>query len=203
ACDRILVSSSFFGSPEFQLKGTFVFLFYKASFSAGDQNYLPEYADIATDLRRVTGATGDEVIAKRLDFTEDWITRPAFVSRFAGTTNAQYVDTLLADVNATLTTPDPTSGATRNSLVNDLNAGTKTRADVLRTIVESQEVNQKQFNFAFVAMQYYGYLRRKPEAAGYQAWLSYLNTHPTDFRTMVNGFMNSAEYKLRFGPNVP
>ncbi|PYS93505.1 MAG: hypothetical protein DMF64_04690 [Acidobacteria bacterium] len=204
ACDRILVSSSFFGSPEFQLKGTFVFLFYKASFGAANNpTFLPEYADIATDLRRVTGATGDEVVAKRLDFTEDFVTRAAFVSRYSSLTNAQYVDTLLANVNATLTTADPNSGATRNSLVNDLSTNAKTRADVLRTIVESQEVNQKQFNFAFVAMQYYGYLRRKPETDGYNAWLAYLNAHPTDFRTMVNGFMNSAEYKLRFGPNVP
>ena len=46
-------------------------------------------------------------------------------------------------------------------------------------------------------MQYYGYLRRKPEAAGYEAWLAVLRRG--DIRTMVNGFLNSAEYKLRFG----
>ena len=202
ACDRILVSSSFFGSPEFQLKGTFVFLFHKAAFgSASNPNYYPEYTDFSADLRRVTGATADEVVAKRLDFTEDFVTRPAFVNRYASMTNAQYVDTLLANVNATLTTPDPTSGVTRNSLVNDLNAGTKTRADVLRAIVESQEVNQKQFNFAFVATQYYGYLRRTPETVGYQAWLSVLQSG-ISFRTMVNGFMNSSEYRLRFGPDT-
>ena len=57
----------------------------------------------------------------------------------------------------------------------------------------------RQFNGAFVAMQYYGYLRRTPEAGGYQAWLNYLTAHPSDFRTMINGFMNSAEYRLRFG----
>jgi hypothetical protein len=56
------------------------------------------------------------------------------------------------------------------------------------------------FNQAFVAMPYYGYLRRTPESAGYNAWLNYINAHPTDTRTMVNGFMNSVEYRLRFGP---
>ena len=59
--------------------------------------------------------------------------------------------------------------------------------------------SDKRSNGAFVAMQYYGYLRRTPEPEGYQNWLNYLNAHPTDFRTMVNGFVNSFEYRLRFG----
>ena len=80
-----------------------------------------------------------------------------------------------------------------------LAAGTLTRAQVLRAIVQSREVDAREFKGAFVAMQYYGYLRRTPETAGYNAWLDYLTTHPTDFRTMVNGFMNAQEYRLRFG----
>ena len=201
-CDRLIVSQSFFGSPEFKLKGTFVFLFHKVAFgAASNPNYFPEYVDFATDLRRITGATSEEVVAKRQAYTQEFVTRPAFVNRYSGTSNAQYVDTLLANVGATLTTPDPQSGVTRNSLVGDLNAGTKTRADVLRAIVESQEVNQRQFNFAFVASQYYGYLRRTPDQSGYQAWLNAL-LRGENSRTMVNGFMNSVEYRLRFGPNV-
>jgi len=50
----------------------------------------------------------------------------------------------------------------------------------------------------FVAMQYFGYLRRDPDA-GYNDWLSYLTAHPGDFRTMVFGFIYSPEYKSRFG----
>jgi hypothetical protein len=48
-------------------------------------------------------------------------------------------------------------------------------------------------------MQYYGYLRRTPEEDGYQAWLRVINQDPNNIRLMVNGFMNSTEYKLRFG----
>ncbi len=55
------------------------------------------------------------------------------------------------------------------------------------------------YNDAFVLMEYFGYLRRDPETAGFNAWLTYLNAHPTEFRTMVNGFVNSIEYRLRFG----
>jgi hypothetical protein len=203
-CDRIHVSANFFLSQEFQLKGFFVFLYYKVSFgSQSNPNYFPQYDEIIPDMRRITGATTEERVDKTFNFAEDWVTRPAFVTRYGAMTNAQFVDTLLANVGATLTTTDPVSGQTRNSLVAALDAGTKTRADVLRIIVESQEVNRLQFNPAFVAMQYYGYLRRTPEISGYIGWLNTINP-PTSAnpRDMVNGFVNSAEYYLRFGPNV-
>jgi len=76
-----------------------------------------------------------------------------------------------------------------------------TRAQVLRAMVHSDQITQNLESVnAFVASQYYGYLRRTPDAAGFNGWVIYLRTNPTDFRTMVNGFLNSTEYKLRFGP---
>lgn len=122
-------------------------------------------------------------------------------------TNAAYVAALLGRYNLqAITTPDPqqpdgTVKVTRTSqdLVTALNNGTLTRAQVLRAVADSDQIFQFEFTQAFVAMQYYGYLRRTPEASGYNAWLNYLNAHPTDFRSMVNGFMNSTEYRLRFG----
>jgi len=48
-------------------------------------------------------------------------------------------------------------------------------------------------------MQYFGYLRRDPEEVGFNDWLNYLTANPTDFRTMVHGFVNSVEYRMRFG----
>ena len=88
---------------------------------------------------------------------------------------------------------------TATDLTGLLNAGTLTCAQVLRAIADSDQVFAAEFNQAFVAMQYYGSLKRTPEPGCYNAWLNYLNAHPTDFRTMVNGFMNSVEYRLRFG----
>lgn len=203
-CDRIIVSSSFFGSPEFRLKGFFVFVYYKASFgNPANPNFVPQYDQIIADLRRVAGATENEFYAKRFDFTEDWLTRPAFVARYGAATNAQFVDSHLANVGATLTQPDPVSTVTRNSLVADLDAGRKTRAEVLQLIVESQQVNALQKNHAFVAMQYYGYLRRTPDATGYLSWLNAISPpRSEDTRNMVSGFMNAVEYRWRFGANV-
>ena len=86
----------------------------------------------------------------------------------------------------------------RAQLVAGLKGGTLTRADVLKAIVESPEVSAKEYNRAFVAMQYYGYLRRDPEPEGYQAWLRVLNNNPQDYHTMVWGFVTSVEYRNRF-----
>jgi subtilisin family serine protease len=201
-CDRLIVSQSFFGSPEFQLKGYFVYRFYKLAF-----NRLPDYSEIIPDMRSVTGATSADVFAKKAAFANSFIARTEFVSDYNGLSNAGYVAALMARYSLTqITTPDPANpdGTTKviltsADLTNRLNANTLTRAQVLRAVADSDQVFQLEFNQAFVAMQYYGYLRRTPEPGGYQAWLNYLNTHPSDSRTMVNGFMNSAEYRLRFG----
>ncbi|MFL6255337.1 MAG: DUF4214 domain-containing protein [Pyrinomonadaceae bacterium] len=49
-------------------------------------------------------------------------------------------------------------------------------------------------------MQYYGYLRRDPDAEGYNYWLSKLDSFHGDFirAEMVKAFLNSAEYRRRF-----
>jgi hypothetical protein len=60
-------------------------------------------------------------------------------------------------------------------------------------------VKAAEANSAFVAMQYFGYLRRDPDQQGFDDWLRTINANPADIRSMVNGFMNSTEYRLRFG----
>jgi hypothetical protein len=83
-------------------------------------------------------------------------------------------------------------------LTADLVAGRKTRAEVLRAVAESNEVYLKFYNEAFVVMQYFGYLRRDPDIL-YLDWIQTLN-RTGDYRTMINGFINSVEYRQRFGP---
>ena len=84
-------------------------------------------------------------------------------------------------------------------MIDGLNAGTLTRAQVLRQIVESTEVAQKYFNQAFVVMEYFGYLHRDPDAL-YVNWIQVLDANPADARHMVNGFVSSLEYRQRFAP---
>ena len=203
-CDRLIVSQSFFGSPEFQLKGYFVYRFYKLAF-----NRLPLYTEIVVDMRKVTGATPAEVFDKKAAFANDFALLAEFANLYNGQTNTEYVNTLMGRYGLTsTTTPDPAApDDTLNKvtlasadLINRLNAMTLTRAQVLRAIAESDQVFNLEFNQAFVAMQYFGYLRRNPETAGYNSWLNFLNANPTQHRTMINGFVNSIEYRLRFGP---
>lgn len=87
----------------------------------------------------------------------------------------------------------------KQALIDDLIAGRKTRADVLRAIVESAEVYNRFYNESFVVMQYFGHLRRDPDAL-YLNWISVMNQNNGDYRVMIDGFMNSAEYRMRFGP---
>lgn len=186
ACDRTHVSSSFYFSEEFQVKGYFVFRYYKTSYGR-----LPSYAEIIADMSRVTGADGGERITRQNAFSQSWVGRAEFKSRYDALGHAAYVDQLLQ--TAGVQTP------ARDAWVAALGAGTKTRAGVLREIVESAEVANKFSGEAFVAMQYYGYLRREPETEGFNNWLNTLRVNPLDYRRMVGGFINSVEYRQRFG----
>ncbi|MDQ3254946.1 MAG: DUF4214 domain-containing protein, partial [Acidobacteriota bacterium] len=185
-CTRIDVSSAFFRSIEFQLKGYFVYRFYVVSLGVR-----PQYTEFLADARRVTGATDQELEANRAAFPGEWVTRQRFRDRYDALANAAYVTTLVQTAGVVL----PQS----NQLIDDLNAGRKTRAQVLSEVVESAEVNNKFYNEAFVSLQYFGYLKRDSDFDGFNGWLNYLN-RTGNYREMVWGFLYSPEYKLRFGP---
>ena len=203
SCDRVLVSQSFFLSTESSLKGFYTYLFYRVAF-----NRRPAYEEITPDMRSLAGATPQEVFARRAAYAEAITQRPEFAAAFGQMTNGQYVDTLLGRYALQqITTEDPQNfeGATqvtltRQQLTDALNNSSLSRAQVLRAVAQSNEVDAAEFHGAFVAMQYYGYLRRTPEQPGYDNWLRVIREDPQNVRVMVNGFMNSREYRLRFGP---
>ncbi len=185
-CDRIHVSSAFFRSAEFQGRGYFIYRFYPVALGRK-----PDYVELIPDLAKVSGFLSDaELEAARVAFIAEFMSRPAFTIKFNGLNDTQYVDTLLA--TAQVTSPH------RDFWIAALGNGTRTRATVLRDITESPEVNNEYYNQAFVVMQYFGYLRRDPDAL-YLNWIDVLDS-TGDYRGMVNGFMNSLEYRFRFGP---
>jgi hypothetical protein len=186
ACDRIMVSASFFLSAEFQIRGAAIIRSYLAAYGR-----LPTFREFTRDLSSLGGATDDEALANRARYSDDFTQRPEFGVIYDSLSNTAYVDRLIA--NAGVTLPN------RAQLITDLNSGTRTRAQVFNEIVNSSQFVSAANNRAFVLSQYFGYLRRDPDTAGFNAWLTFLNANPGDFRTMVNGFVNSIEYRSRFG----
>jgi hypothetical protein len=186
-CDLVHVSAAFFLSTEFQGRGYFAFRFYEVALDRR-----PTYVEFVPDMALVGGPQSPESeVLSKAAYTEAWTQRPEFKARYDGLSNAAYVDAL--EVNAEVTV------ANKSTLVAALNNGQMTRGEVLRNIVESQAVFDKFFNRAFVAMQYFGYLRRDPDTIGFQNWLDTLNADPSNFRHMIFGFLFSTEYRQRFG----
>ncbi len=185
-CDRIHVSQQFFQSEEFQTRGYFVHRLYPVSFGRK-----PDYAEFVSDLARVSGFLTDaQLEAAKVQFITDFMARPAFASQYNSLSNTAYVDALIN--TAAVNLPN------RQALIDSLNNNTATRAQVLRQIVESSEVSTKYNHQAFAVMEYFGYLRRQPDAL-YLDWITVLD-QTNDPRGMVDGFVNSTEYRQRFGP---
>lgn len=188
-CDRIEVSSAFFRSPEFQGRGYFIYRFYSAL------GRIPHYSEFTLDFSKVSGFLSEqELEANKAAFVNEFMARAEFQNKYGSTFNnpSAYVDALLQTV-------DLPNHPTRGYWINGLTNGSLTRAQVLRGLVESAEVYYKYYNESFVVMQYFGYLRRDPDIL-YLEWIRIMNENGGDYRVMINGFMNSAEYRQRFGP---
>jgi hypothetical protein len=189
-CDRIHVSQLFFQSAEFQDRGYFVYRFYPVAFGRK-----PDYSEFVPDLASVSGfLDANQLEAAKVSFIGAFMARTAFVNTYNGLNNTQYVDMLLNTAGVTLL-PSP---ATRQAVIDGLNNSSLTRAQVLRQIVESSEVSTKYNHQAYAVMEYFGYLRRQPDAF-YLDWITVLD-QTNDPRGMVTGFVNSQEYRNRFGP---
>jgi hypothetical protein len=132
-----------------------------------------------------------------------------FKAIYGGLNNRQFVDKLFE------TTGVNASASDRIDLANSIGA-TETPGSIVQKVVDGinviSEGNQQfttsygqafynlEFNRAFVLMEYFGYLRRDPDAAGYAFWLAKLNQFGNYLDAeMVKAFIISPEYRSRFG----
>jgi Calx-beta domain-containing protein/uncharacterized protein DUF4214 len=186
-CDRVHVSSGFFLSDEFRGRGYWAYRFYEVAFDRR-----PDYAEFVPDMAQVGGSQSpdSEALAKT-GYTDEFVQRSEFTTRYNGLSNQQFVEAL--EQNAEI------APMNKQAWIDALTIGSKTRAQVLREIVESREVEDRFFIRAFVAMQYFGYLRRNPDSVGYNNWVNTLTSNPSDSRQMIYGFIYSEEYRTRFG----
>jgi uncharacterized delta-60 repeat protein len=207
---RINVSAAFFLSIEFQQTGYLAYLKNQLLNinNAGERMSLGAFQSDTQELSRgvVVGGPNWE---ERLEAN-----KRAYFDKYAATfpttlTAAQIVDALNARTGDPL---NPSAGpaltqAERDQLVADFTSGAKTGGQVLQAITENAEFQRRHLTKAFVLMQYFGYLRRTPNATpdtnfdGYNFWLSKLDEFGGNFvrAEMVKAFLNSDEYRKRFG----
>ncbi len=222
---KAAVSEAFFVSVEFQQTGYLVYRLYKSSFpeSAARPRGLPRFAEFLADARAIgagvivnEGGWEQKLEANKVAFIRAFVQRSEFTARFPETmTGEEYVNALLTTAGL------PLSGAERDAALQAYGAGgVDGRATALRSVAESDSLFRKEFNKAFVLMQYFGYLRRNPDDApdnsfaGYDFWLTKLNTEsgdttrlqtleqllqPTKRAQMVEAFVVTGEYRRRFG----
>jgi CSLREA domain-containing protein len=187
-CDRVHVAAGFYQSEEFQGRGYFAYRFYEVGLDRR-----PLYTEFMPDMAQVGGAQSPESeVLSKATYIDEFVLRTEFKNRYDSLSNSAYVNALEQNAEITL--------SNKQALIDALNGGTKTRAQVLRDVVETQAVFDKFLNRGFVAMQYFGYLRRDPDTIGYQNWVNTLDADPSNFRHMTFGFIYSDEYRHRFGP---
>ena len=206
---RINVSAAYFLSIEFQQTGYLVYRFYNAALTRA--NGLPRYLEFLRDTQQlgrgvVVGTLGWEaqLEANKVAYAAEFVERAEFTSLYPLTqTPTQFVDALYAHAGFV------PSAAERQAAIDEFSNPTGARARVLRRVVENQTFVEREFNRAFVLMQYFGYLRRNPDDApdsdlsGYNFWLGKLNQFNGNFvnAEMVKAFITSSEYRRRFGAN--
>ena len=220
---RGALAANFFRSPEFQAKGTYVMYAYMVTLGQRavtaaelqDQSKIerPHYAEFMADMSAISSPddrNGPDP-TKKAALTQAFVQRPEVVAKYPTAT----YPTMVSFGNALAAT----AGVTLSSQTQNLIAAATTRAQVLQIVAESAEVNDKFYKTAFVTMEYFGYLRRDPEdchdpanwwgtgdpnACGYIFHNNRFNTlplHPDLIQNfIVRGFIESPEYRQRFGP---
>jgi hypothetical protein len=192
----INVSAAYVLSIEFGHTGGFVDGLYRASYGRAPNfaEFMPDTAVVAQGVIVGTTPNWPEVLqANKEAFANAWVTRAAFQSAYGGLSNGDFVDALISHSGG--------FNGNREALVNGLNNSTLTRAAALREIAENEGFANAKRNEMFVRMQYFGYLRRDPDAAGLNFWLNKLNQFNGNFEQaeMVKAFLVSGEYRNRFG----
>jgi uncharacterized delta-60 repeat protein len=195
---RIDISAAYFMSDEFQQTAQFVYLIYQ-----GALGRRATYAEFSTDRLQLVAnpdSTLDQLTA-RLAWA--FVQRPEFVQKYpAALTGDAFVDALLQAIRQS-------SGVDlsiqRAALLATYNTGptlADSRGLTVKAAINNAAFTAAEYNPGFVLTQYFGYLRRDPDQAGYDFWVNVLNHSPSSYHGMVCSFVTSAEYQQRFAPVV-
>jgi hypothetical protein len=196
SCDDVQVSSGFYRSQEFSGRGYFVYRLYDATLGR-----LPHYDEFMNGMSRLSELTATlSFDAAKAQLTRELMARPEFASRFGSLEDPARAE----DFVTSLERAAGVTVAGHAQLVSDRRSGASKPEDTVRGFVETAEVHERFYIRGFVAMQYFGYLRREPEPDGFKAWVDTITlglngATPGDYRVLINGFVHAQEYRNRFG----
>jgi hypothetical protein len=136
---------------------------------------------------------GPQLQATTNQFAERFVARPEFLQEYpVNMSPSDFVNRLFDQ--AVLINHD----IERQQEIDAMTNQGKTRSQVMLDVIDLQEFKQREYNRAFVLMQYFGYLRRDPDQGGYDYWVNILNNRePDNYRGMVCAFITSKEYQER------
>jgi hypothetical protein len=193
---RVGVSAAFFVEQEFQQTGYVVYRMYRAAFGTlpvpnqTRANIL--HTQFANDRGLIVG--GDQLALSTVGFANGFVQREQFKTAYPDSmSDADFVNKLYDTAGLSPFTSE------RASAIQALTNRAKTRAQVLLDLIETPAFKSREYNPAFVLMQYFGYLKRDPDQGGYDFWLGKVTNN---YREMVCAFITSREYQLRFGTVV-
>ena len=212
---RINVSAAFFLSIEFQNTGYLAYRIHKAAYGNLPGAPVPiSFSEFPAEMQEIShglvvGQAGWEQLLEnnKQAFVAEFVSRPKFLNTFpTSLTPSQFVDQLFANAEVVPSADERAAaiaefGGAANTIDNSA------RARALHRVAENATLVQQEFRKAFVLMQYFGYLRRNPNAApdnnfdGLLFWLNKLNQFNGNFvdAEMVKAFLVSTEYRQRFG----
>ncbi|HWS85911.1 MAG TPA: cytochrome c peroxidase [Pyrinomonadaceae bacterium] len=201
---RVNVSAAFFLSIEFQQTGFYAIRVQRAAFGRRSADasrisfasFLPDARALGQSVVVGQGDWQGQLDANKQAYAERVAAGADFVARFpASQSAAEYVNALYASAGV-----QPSQAEVDDAVIAFGSGGTQGRGAALRRVAESASLTRAEFNPSFVLMEYFGYLRRDPDEAGYQFWLSKLNQFGGDFveAEMVKAFLSSDEYRARF-----
>jgi uncharacterized repeat protein (TIGR01451 family) len=214
---RVDVSNAFFYELEYQQTGAYVFRLYRAAYGNNqpfpnpdasnptESNKLPSYLVFSRDRARVIG--GANLTQGQLDLANQFILRPEFIAKYSSSLDGpSFVDAILLNIKNN-TAVDLTGQ--RAGLIALFNSGGR-GAVIYRLADDNTTTNpinnrafiDEEYNRAFVATQYFGYMRRDADIGGFLFWLDQVNRAPLRDvprqHAMVCSFITSGEYQLRF-----
>jgi hypothetical protein len=164
----------------------------------------PRLTEFESDRALLINDTEDQGRARTALVTA-FVQRSEFKRKYPATMKpAEFVDAILATVAQTSGVDLTVDKGSLVALFEDPNAG---RAAVVTRVATQAEIVDAQYNQTLVLFQYFAFLRRDPDDAGFTSWLEKLKNKPqrdaAAARALVCSFINSEEYQARFGMLTP